>query len=296
MLSARRLPRLMSYVIIQLDGHYPGAFLSMSSASPLLSRSGKSGRRTGSAVPLRRPASLAQQLVERLTTQIRSGDIAPGGKLPTEAEIIVAHGVSRTVVREAISRLSAQGLVVTRHGIGTFVTEGSPGANFSIDPSELATILEVLAVLELRISLETEAAALAAERRTDAQLKALRRACDAFAAGIAKQAETIRLDFQFHLLIAEATGNRFFKHLMEYLGTMIIPRTRVNTANLAHEDRTVYLQRVCREHDAIYDAILKGNAEAARRAMRTHLANSRERLRRAHASAVRAAGRKSGNA
>jgi DNA-binding FadR family transcriptional regulator len=224
-----------------------------------------------------------------LSAQIRSGKIALGAKLPTEAEIIAAHGVSRTVVREAISRLSAQGVVVTRHGIGTFVSETGTVGNFLIDPSELGTVLEVLAVLELRISLESEAAGLAAERCTAAQLKGLRRDCDKFATSITQGAETIGPDFAFHLHIAESTGNRYFAHLMDYLGTMIIPRTRVNTANLAGEDRVVYLQRVCSEHEAIYAAIARRDAGAARTAMRTHLSNSRERLRRAHAAATRAA-------
>jgi DNA-binding FadR family transcriptional regulator len=150
-------------------------------------------------------------------------------------------------------------------------------------------VLEVLAVLELRISLESEAAGLAAERRTKTQLKALRSACDAFASSISEGGETIRPDFEFHLHIAESTGNRYFTHLMEYLGTMMIPRTRVNTANLAREDRSAYLRRVCSEHEHIYEAIAGRNADAARDAMRTHLTNSRERLRRAHAAATRAA-------
>ena len=114
----------------------------------------------------------------------------------------------------------------------------------------------------------------------------MRRDCDAFAKSIAQGAETIRPDFAFHLHIAESTGNRYFAHLMDYLGTMIIPRTRVNTANLAGEDRVVYLQRVCREHEAIYAAIAGRDASAARNAMRTHLTNSRERLRRAHVTAT----------
>ena len=265
----------------------------MSSASPARSapraRAAITAAGKAPAASLRRPANLTHQLVERLLAQIRTGKIALGAKLPTEAEIIAAHGVSRTVVREAISRLSAQGVVVTRHGIGTFVSETGAVGKFLIDASELGTVLEVLAVLELRISLESEAAGLAAERRTAAQLKSLRRDCDAFARSIAQGGETIKPDFTFHLHIAEATGNRYFAHLMEYLGTMIIPRTRVNTANLAREDRTVYLQRVCREHESIYEAIASQRADAARNAMRTHLTNSRERLRRAHAAATRAA-------
>ena len=237
-----------------------------------------------------RAQSLAQQLVERLAAQVRRGDFAPGAKLPTEAGIIAAYGVSRTVVREAISRLSAMGLVETRHGIGTFVHQGG-GGNFNIDPTELATIVEVMALLELRISMEAEAAGLAAARRTGAQLKSLRRALGAFDANVDNGGDTVELDFRFHLQIAEATGNRYFAHLMSYLGTMIIPRTRVNTASLAQEDRTEYLRRVNREHEDICAAIARRDQNGARLAMRTHLANSRDRLQRAHEAATVAAAR-----
>ena len=234
----------------------------------------------------RRSPSLTQQLVERLTEQIRGGELAPGAKLPTEAAIIAAHGVSRTVVREALSRLQAGGLTDTHHGIGTFVREGVSGADFRIDPAQLATIVEVLALLELRMSMETEASGLAAYRRSEHQLIEMRSALDSFASGADSGGQSVDHDFQFHRQIALATGNRYFSELMGYLGTMIIPRTRLNTADLAKEDRSEYLRRVHREHQEIYDAIARQDADAARAAMRTHLANSRERLRTAHQAAT----------
>jgi GntR family transcriptional repressor for pyruvate dehydrogenase complex len=92
-------------------------------------------------------------------------------------------------------------------------------------------------------------------------------------------------DFQFHMEVARATGNRHFADLMTYLGTMIIPRTRINTASSAPEGRLAYLQRVHAEHQGIYNAIRLRDPEAARQAMRLHLGNSRERLRRAQADA-----------
>ena len=233
----------------------------------------------------RRGVSLAEQLVERLSLQIRAGEIAPGAKLPTEAEIIAAHGVSRTVVREALSRLSAAGLTETHHGIGTFVRATPAGAGFGIDPSQMATMVEVLALLELRISMETEASALAALRRSERQLEDIRTVLDAFGQAVEAGSGTVDHDFQFHLRIALATGNRYFSELMSYLGTMVIPRTRLNTAELANLDRREYLVRVHREHQDIYEAIARKDPEAARAAMRTHLANSRERLRRAHEAA-----------
>jgi GntR family transcriptional repressor for pyruvate dehydrogenase complex len=234
-------------------------------------------------VRLRRPRGLVMEIVESLTDNIRAGVMRAGDKLPTEAEIMVRFDVSRTVVREALSRLQAAGLVQTRHGIGTFVNAPQPYENFRISARDLATISDVIAVLELRISLETEAAGLAAQRRTGAQLETMQAALRAFQRSIEEDSDAVPSDFQFHMEVARATGNRHFADLMTYLGAMIIPRTRVNTPNNAPEGRLSYLQRVHSEHESIYVAIRDQDAEAARAAMRTHLGNSRERLRKTQA-------------
>jgi GntR family transcriptional regulator, transcriptional repressor for pyruvate dehydrogenase complex len=141
-------------------------------------------------------------------------------------------------------------------------------------------VADVISVLELRISLETEAAGLAALRRTPDNLAAMEGALDAFHASIRLDSDAVPSDFQFHMEVARATGNRHFADLMAYLGTQIIPRTRVNTPDSAPEGRLPYLQRVNGEHESIFIAIRDRDAEAARAAMRTHLSNSRERLRR----------------
>ena len=231
-------------------------------------------------LPRRRPRNLAQGLVESIGQRIRGGQIRPGDKLPTEAEIMREFGVSRTVVREALSRLQASGLVETHHGVGTYALEPS-GGDFRVDPADIATVRDVLVLLELRICLESEAASLAALRRSDAQLQEMRRALDAFKGALDGGGDTVTPDFQFHLLIAQATDNRYFADLMSHLGAAIIPRTRINSAKFAHEDRAAYLARVNLEHEDIYNAVLRQDAEGARAAMRTHLSNSRERLRRA---------------
>jgi GntR family transcriptional repressor for pyruvate dehydrogenase complex len=236
-------------------------------------------------MPLRRRGrSLAHDLVDQLSGEIRNGRWRPGDKLPTESEIMRAWGVSRTVVREALSRLQAAGVVDTRHGIGTFVREPSPSGTFGIDPSDIATAADVLAVLELRISLETETAGLAAQRRSDAQLAEIRAALDAL-----ERAETrddaVAPDLRFHLAIAAATGNRYFEDIMGHLGATLIPRARINSPRIAMADLPQYLRRVNREHEDIHDAIARGDADGARAAMRLHLTNSRERLRRAQEAA-----------
>jgi GntR family transcriptional repressor for pyruvate dehydrogenase complex len=236
------------------------------------------------AIRARRPRGLVQEIVDGLAASIRDGLIKPGDKLPSESEIMARFDVSRTVVREALSKLQASKLVETRHGIGTFALAPQDTANFKIADEDFSTVADVIAVLELRISLETEAAGLAAQRRTDINLAAMEAALKAFQDSINQDSDAVPPDFQFHMEIARATNNQHFADLMTYLGAMIIPRTRVNTPNSAPEGRLNYLQRVHGEHESIFNAIRDRDAEAARAAMRTHLANSRERLRKSQIS------------
>ena len=244
----------------------------------------------GPDAPLRRRSrSLAHELVEGIGAQIQGQVLKPGDKLPTESAIMQAYGVSRTVVREALSRLQAAGIVETRHGIGTFVLEARPGQGFGIDPGDIATAVDVMAVLELRISLETESAGLAAQRRSEAQLQEMRAALDAFEANVGGTGDAVSPDFRFHLAIANATGNRYFADIMSHLGSTLIPRTRINSSRVAGEDLPQYLRRVNREHEEIYQAIARRDPESARAAMRIHLTNSRERLRRAQEATEAAA-------
>jgi DNA-binding FadR family transcriptional regulator len=145
----------------------------------------------------------------------------------------------------------------------------------------VATAIDVLAVLELRISLETEAAGLAAQRRSDAQLLEMRRALDAFHAVIDTQGDAVNPDIDFHLCIAQATSNRYFVDVMRHLGATLLPRARLNTAKLSAPEQSAYLRRVNQEHEHIFEAIARGDVEGARAAMRMHLGNGRERQRRA---------------
>ena len=233
-----------------------------------------------------RRGGLVQEVVVHLQQLIQSGHIKAGDKLPTESAVMSGLGVSRTVVREAISRLQASGQVETRHGIGTFALEAPTTHNFRIAEQDMATIDDVIAVLELRISLETEAAGLAAQRATPEQLNAMAAALRDFATAIHSHSDAVPSDFQFHMEVAKATGNRHFADLMTYLGTHIIPRTRIKTADQAPEGRQAYLERVHGEHESICNAIRNHDPESARAAMRTHLSNSRDRLRKARDEAV----------
>jgi len=232
-------------------------------------------------LPRKRSRSLAQDVMSHLAVKIRNGLYKPGEKLPTEPEVMAEQGVSRTVVREALSRLQAAGFVETRHGVGTFVLPPQSPATPLRDSMTVVTIRDVLAMLELRISLETEAAGLAALRRTDEHVALMRHAIAAFEDAINKGERAVDADFQFHLQIALATGNRYFEDFYRHLGITTIPRTRLDTSKYSAEPGQSYLHRTNREHEYILEAIARKDPQAASAGMRMHLTNSAERLRRA---------------
>lgn len=227
---------------------------------------------------------LAETLVDRFAQRMRDGVLKRGEKLPPELHIMEAEGVSRTVVRDALSRMQAAGLVETRHGVGTFVLDMPAPAGFVIGPATIATLHDVLNLLEFRLSLEVEAAGMAAKRRTPQALLEIKQALDALLEGPQKSGTTINADFQFHLKIAKASGNAYLIDIMKHLGTKLIPRTRMNSAYTGQSDRTAYLAGINAEHQQIYLAIAAGNVDAARSAMYLHLNSSRIRLHQTQAS------------
>jgi DNA-binding FadR family transcriptional regulator len=230
----------------------------------------------------RQGKGLALDVVDSITSRLRSGAIKPGDKLPSESDFMETFGVSRGVVREALSRLAAAGLVQTHHGIGTFALEVSTTGKGRLTIASAAGFAEMLELLELRTSIESDAAALAAMRRSDEQLREMRLALDDFEGHLTDVGETVAPDFRFHSAISQATGNRYFVELMSQLGIAVIPRTRVSSSWLIAEQRAPYLLKVNQEHEDIYAAIARRDSEAARAAMRIHLTNSRERQRVAH--------------
>jgi DNA-binding FadR family transcriptional regulator len=243
------------------------------------SLSKESPRKLAAIRPLSPPRSLASELVERLTADITSGKIPSGSRLPTEQEMIAATGVSRTVVREAVAALRAEGLVVTRQGVGTIVADGADRP-FRLNIDDERSLREVLDVAELRTGVEIEAAGLAAERGS---ADALRRIGEAFAAieeAIANNEDAIDQDFAFHRSIAAATGNSQFPRFLDFLGRFIIPRQTIRAEAGTTEARRAYLDRLQKEHREIFLAIRAREVAKARAAMRRHLLNSRKRYRR----------------
>jgi len=192
--------------------------------------------------------------------------------------------VSRTVIREAISRLQAGKIIETRHGIGSFVLE-PPREKLGIEMVPATTLRDVLSVLELRISLETECAGLAAQRAQPEDIAHMRAALDAIEATRRNGRDSVEADLQFHISLARATGNRYFVDILTQIGSALIPRKRLDSAGIAHSEPDAYLSLVNLEHESILEAISRRDAEGARAAMRMHLSNSRERLRRANEAA-----------
>jgi GntR family transcriptional repressor for pyruvate dehydrogenase complex len=239
-----------------------------------------SPKKDKSPTALHRRETLTSQLVRALTQRIAEGELKPGDRLPTEQDLIEAFAVSRTVVREAISSLKATGLVTTQQGVGAFVREPPP-IPLQTPAVNLDMLHEVIQVLELRIGVEVEAVALATQRRDAHHVEGMREAIARMSAAIEAGEDTVEPDLTFHRLIAEATGNPHFTHLFSYLGALLIPRTRVETFRFAPEDRQSYLTRVNREHQNIFQAIERGDVDAACSAMRMHLSNSRDRLKKA---------------
>jgi GntR family transcriptional repressor for pyruvate dehydrogenase complex len=237
--------------------------------------------------PLDAPRRLTAQLVSRLTADITSGKLAPGQRLPTEQEMIAATGVSRTVIREAVAALRADRLVVTRQGVGAFVAE-QIRRPFRVDFDENSPLREVLNVLELRTGVEIEAAGLAAERASPAQIKKVADRYAAIESAIARGGNAVDEDFAFHCAIADATGNPQFRRFLEYLGRFIIPRRTVWGSSAPPTNRA-HLDLFQREHKQILHAIESHSPAQARSAMQRHLLNSRTRYEKLAAKLGKAA-------
>jgi GntR family transcriptional regulator, transcriptional repressor for pyruvate dehydrogenase complex len=231
-----------------------------------------------------RTRNLAEQVVAYVNEQIAMRALKPGDKLPTESSLMTLLGVSRTVVREAISRLQAMSVIETRHGIGSFVLEPRREP-LGIEVVPASTLSDVLSVLELRISLETECAGLAAQRASERDLANIRGALEAIGEATRAGGDSAAADLEFHVAVARATGNRYFVDILTQMGAALIPRHRIDSAGIAQTDPKAYAELVNREHESIFDAIARHDPESARAAMRMHLSSSRERLRRAAAAA-----------
>lgn len=239
--------------------------------------------------PLTAAHKLSRGLFEQLAEQIKSGKLAPGSRLPTEEALTRAARVSRTVVREAVAALRAEGLVITRQGVGAFVSAEPQRAPFRIEPERMKSIADVLNVMELRLGVEIESAGIAAERASRTQVRAIAAALEAIERAAAAGKSAVDEDLAFHRAIAQATGNPEFPRFLQFIGRHLIPRRIVSGLPERMGGQQAYLSLIQEEHCRIYEAIRDRQAGAAREAMRRHLTRSLERYRKLAAEQQHAA-------
>jgi GntR family transcriptional repressor for pyruvate dehydrogenase complex len=224
--------------------------------------------------------NLTADLTAELRTRIVDGAVQPGDKLPSENELMGEFSVSRTVVRSALTRLQAEGLVETERGRGSFaLTPPDDGHQPGPGSRPVASVEDRLHLLEFRMGVEAEAAALAARNHSDRQLRAVNAALEQFTSSAEHPGHAMKADFDFHRAIAAASGNPYYSDCLAALGqTMIaMPRTRLMT-DVEHYARD-HFDQVIHEHRSIAAAIADGDESAAAAAMRSHLANSRRRFK-----------------
>lgn len=218
--------------------------------------------------------TLVTQISEALRVKISDEELKPGDKLPSEARISELYGVSRTVVREAIAALRADGLVEPRRGAGVFVIEHAADVAKPFQGVDHARISSIVELIELRAAVESEAAALAAIRRSAAQDEEIIERHHQVLARIEAGQPTVDADFALHKAITQATNNSRFAEFMDLVGPNAIPR-----GSLQLPPDPEYLSQIHREHERIVTAISNRESDAARLAMQEHLSGSQRRYR-----------------
>ncbi len=221
--------------------------------------------------------SMADALFVKLEARIRSGELPPGARLPTQKEIAKEERVSRTVVREAVARLEAQGMAVARQGSGVFVSDEARYQAFQITRQDMGELAEVIRLLEVRLSVEAEMAAFAAARRTLTDISAMRGALRDMASVAEDPVASAAADARFHAAIARATQNETFVRLIDFLGVRLVPPRNLYLRDQPAEAQRAYVEKVRAEHEAIVDAIVRMNPVGARDAARHHMQESLSR-------------------
>lgn len=224
---------------------------------------------------LSRTAHLPKRIAEEVGRGIAEGRFASGDKLPTEHILAKTFGVSRSVVREAIAQLRNEGMVETRQGVGAFVTDPQRRATIRVEQASLADAVSLRNFFQLRLPLEVEAARLAAQHRTPADIAALDAALDGMVRAGDWLDEGVKADLAFHRALAAATQNEFY---VIFLG-FIAEKTSTTINTLFPREMGAEIVRVTiGEHAAIHDAVAAGDTARAGDAMRQHLINSADRL------------------
>ena len=225
---------------------------------------------------LRVGARLSEQLADALAVSIREGQLPVGQRLPTEGKLAERFGVSRTVVREALSRLKMQGLIESRQGSGAFVMRREASTQTPLVLATDGSVDAVIQMVEVRRALEAESAALAAARRTPQDIKQIKATIQTLQRAVASGGDGVAEDVAFHTAIATAARNPFLLATLAYLNQFLLDATRVTRANEA--TRADFAQQVRDEHALIVQAIEAGDPNAARLAGATHMVNAARRI------------------
>ena len=224
-----------------------------------------------------RSLSLPEEVARVLREEILSGAFAPGHRLPTEQKLSERFNVSRPVIREAVSRLKYDGLVASHQGRGAFVTPLATRRAFRIEPAALSGHKDLSEVFELRMTLEAEAAAMAALRRKKAHLSVMGDAIAAMQDAVQQRGDGAEADAAFHKAVAAATGNAYFLQFMEFLQTRVYASISASRHNLLRDPARAEIDVA--EHMRIRDAIADRDSAAARAEMLAHLTNAARDLK-----------------
>ena len=222
---------------------------------------------------------LTDRVKDGLVRMIADDGLKAGDKLPPADRLCEQFSVSRTVVREAIASLKAEGRLRSLRGSGVYVSEPPKPVGGSMLMEAPQDIGEVLDFMEFRMSVEIEAAGLAAERRTETNLLRMEQAMSQFARHLEDNTLATDADRSFHRAIADATNNTRFRLFVDEMGERLIPRRALRASFTDEKDKAEFLDTIQSEHRRIFDAISERRADDARAAMRQHLEGGRRRYR-----------------
>lgn len=231
---------------------------------------------TSQFTPVTSGARLSDQVARQLAAEIAAGRLAAGAKLPPESRLVEQFEVSRTVVREAMSRLKSLGLVDSRQGSGVYVTASPAYVPLNFDARHAESRAAVVQMAEVRRALEAEAAGLAAGRRDAADVQRLHDAMAAIERTVLAGGDGVEEDLQFHRAVAQASHNPFLIGTLDYLAQFMRGAIGVTRANEAR--RADFAAQVRQEHAAVLHAIEAQDRTRARAAASRHMDNAIRRI------------------
>jgi len=218
--------------------------------------------------------TLGDQVYRQLLNAIKVGEFAGQTRLPSEANMAAHFKVSRPVLRQALERLRASGIVASKRGSGNFVVE-TVEPSFAFDP--LLSIPDVQRCLEFRCAVEAKAAGTAARKRAKLQLEVIESALRDFESVVASRQPSVEADIAFHMAIADATNNPFYVQTLKTLRTHISFGIKL-IQSLSSRPSAPRLEGVIAEHRRIVQAIADRDTSAAELRMSEHLQAGIDRL------------------